>query len=250
MRISYVKSHITPKVTEVVKTEPIVVPTPRVHDIAFVSFANNGYKRISTKLKESVAKYCPTADVFIFTEYSQIGCPSHKDAPYSFKPYAIETVRKMGYSIIIWCDSCIRSVRNISELIPEIRSRGVFLQSDGWTTGQWSNDRSLDYFGLTRDDAMNIPAIYACIMAFDFNQEVTHEFLRRWKNAADDGVFQGRWKNDDKTESEDIRCMGHRHDQTCAEIISHQLNIPRGYHILNSKPAENPERYFTFWDFP
>jgi hypothetical protein len=93
---------------------------------------------------------------------------------------------------------------------------------------------------------MEIEAIYACIMAFDFNTPIAAEFLARWKKASDDGIFIGHWKNDAKTESQDDRCRGHRHDQTCAELISYQLGIPRSTALLGDKS----NRYFTTYSFP
>ena len=131
-------------------------------DIAIVTFANISYLNIVSDLKISVEKFCKNTDLFIFTEFSQINCPPHSTHPYAFKPYAIEKVKDLGYKIVIWIDSSIRAVKDVSGLIPEIESKGVFLQLDGWATGQWANDNSLDYFGITRDYAMNIPAIYAC----------------------------------------------------------------------------------------
>jgi hypothetical protein len=218
------------------------------NNIAVVSFVTSNYRRFVGKLKTSFETHYPNADVIIFTDHKQIGCRPHSESPYEFKPYAVEHAKSMGYDIVFWCDSCIRLVKDFTPLLPEIISRGVFLQYDGWATGQWANDRSLDYFGLTRDKSMDISAIYACIMIFDFRQEISHEFLRLWKKSSNDGIFIGKWKNENKTESDDDRCLGHRHDQTCAEIISYQLGIPRGYLVVVPNNIDNPNRYFTSWD--
>jgi hypothetical protein len=227
----------------------LALPFIKKSNLAFVTFASGGYLKLLDKWKSSIEKYSSESDMFIFTDFSQLGCPSHEEVPYAFKPYAIERIKSMGYDIVIWCDSCIRLVKDIKMLIPEIKSRGVFLQNDpNHTIGDWANDRSLQYLNVTRDDAMKLPAIYACIMAFDFTQEISLEFLHRWKKSADDGIFQGKWNNEQKTESQDVRCKGHRHDQTCAELISYQLNIPRGYFVLFPNDTNHPDRYFTSWD--
>lgn len=218
-------------------------------DIAFVTFSNNGYRGHEIPLVESIKKHYPKADIFAFHEYEEIGSPPHATHPYAFKPYAVDFLRKKGYSIVIWCDSCMRLLKSIESLIPDIASRGVFLQQDGWASGQWANDKSLEYFGLTRDQAMDISSVYACIMAFDFRHDVSHVFLDKWKKACDDGIFRGNWNNNLKTESADERCKGHRHDQTCAEIISHSLNIPRGW-LIFSYDVKSEARYFTAWHHP
>ena len=219
------------------------MPTMR---IAVVSFASGRYLQYEPMLRGSVEKWCPEADVFVFNRPEEIGAPPHSTSPYSFKPYAVDHVRKMGYRYVIWCDSVVRLRKPIDEFLPSVSTVGVYLAADGWKVGVWANDRALAYFGVTRDQAMEIEAIYACIMAFDFQSPLALEFLTRWKKASQDGIFIGHWKNDLKTESQDERCRGHRHDQTCAELISYQLGIPRLRPLLGDKG----ERYFTTYNFP
>jgi hypothetical protein len=214
--------------------------------IAFVTFSNGRYLGQEIHLRESVRRACPEADVFTFHDVMEIGSPTHRQSPYSFKVHAIETVRAQGYQIIFWCDSVCRLRKPIDTLLPLLRERGVYLQADGWRSGVWANDRSLEYFGLTRDEAMQIESIYACILAFDFRTPIAQEFFRRWKKASEDGIFRGHWTNDAKTESQDERCRGHRHDQTCADLISYQMGIPRSAALLGDKS----EKYFTTHAFP
>jgi hypothetical protein len=61
-----------------------------------------------------------------------------------------------------------------------------------------------------------------------------------WKDALDNGIFNGNWNNSNNTESTDPRCMGHRHDQTCAELVAHKLAIPLQPSVIN--------RFFKQWD--
>lgn len=216
--------------------------------LAFVTFSNGKYLGLERKLRKSLETHCPEADIFIFHDFAEIGSPTHGQSPYSFKVYAVQKVRSLGYDVIFWCDSVIRMCRSIDTLLPKVRQVGVYLQWDGHKVGTWANDRALEYFGVTRDEAMTMDAAYACVMAFDFAHPVTQEFLARWRKASDDGIFRGNWRNDTKTESQDERCKGHRHDQTCAELISHVLQIPRLPRLLSHDV--NSDRYFTSWDMP
>jgi len=203
--------------------------------IAFVTFSNGRYLGLENNLVASIQRYCPIADIFVFHTYEEIGSPPHEISPYSFKVHSIEKVRKLGYDVIIWCDSVIRLHKPIDSLLPTVSSMGVYLAADGWRSGQWANDKSLEYFHLTRDEAMEIETIYACIMMFDFRNPIADEFFRRWKEASYCGIFRGNWSNKDKTESQDERCRGHRHDQTCADLIAHQMGIPRGRPLMGDK---------------
>lgn len=199
-------------------------------NVAFVSFANGYYVNNQRKLIYSVKKR--GYDIFAFNDFRQINSPTHADSPYAFKLHAIEVVRSKGYDIVIWCDSPVRLTSPIGSWIPEIEARGVYLQRDGWMVGQWANDKSLEAFGLTRDEALTLPNIYACIMAFDFRSPVALKFLQRMKECSDLGLFIGKWRNFEKTESQDERCLGHRHDQTCAELVANELNIKHGPSVL------------------
>jgi hypothetical protein len=208
--------------------------------IAFVGFANDGYIPIQNGLVKSISKHEPAVAVFPFHYFEDIASPTHKEKPYAFKLFAINYVRLLGYDIVIWCDSPVRLIKPIADWIPEIEKVGVYLQQDGWTIGQWANDRALDWFGVSREEALNLPNCYACIIGFDFRHPVSHLFLAMWKDALDNGIFNGNWNNSNNTESMDPRCMGHRHDQTCAELSAHKLAIPLQPSVLN--------RFFKQWD--
>ena len=215
--------------------------------MAFVSFASGTYSEPQKDFVESIRKYNPEVPVFAFTKFEDIGSPTHKDNPYAFKVYAVNKLREWGYKKVFWCDSVLRLTQPIDTLLPEIEERGVYLQKDGWNSAQWANDRALEYFGLTRNEAASIESVYACFMAFDFTNPITNEFFTRWKKACDEGIFRGAWNNNTQSESKDPRCRGHRHDQVCAEIISRQLEIPRGEGRVKPGNAEDPTRYFTTW---
>jgi hypothetical protein len=195
-------------------------------------------------LRALVNRTSPNVDVFVFNNETEIGSPRHQDNPYAFKVYAIEAVRSKGYEVVIWCDSILNPVRSLDSIIPEIEKVGVYLPEDGWKTGMYANDNCLQYFGVTRNQAMEISAIWACFMAFDFKNPVTHEFIRRWKKACLEGAFAGKTFNNDGSQSADPRCRGHRHDQSCAELISHQMGIPLSRPVLHPEPKYD-HRYFT-----
>ena len=193
--------------------------------VAFVSFSTDSYIKVEQGFSRSIQKIQPELPIFSLHDFKIIGSPTHKEDPYAFKIYAIEYVRNQGYDIVIWCDSPTRLVKRIDDWIPEIAKVGVYLQKDGWSCGQWANDNALQWFGKTRDEAMNISSIYACIMAFDFRHPITNQFITIWKDCCKAGLFRGKWNNKEKTESQDERCLGHRHDQTCAELIANRLGI-------------------------
>jgi hypothetical protein len=211
--------------------------------VAFVTYADGGYVKPQQVLIRSIRRFYPDVAIFAFNSPAEIHpeCPPHAISPYGFKVYAVEYARAKGYDVIIWLDSPNRLVRRIEPWLEEIATVGVYLQKDGWMCGQWANDKCLQYFGVTRDEAMQIPNIYACIYGFDFRHPVTETFFRKWKAACQAGMFYGKGKNTQKTESQDERCLGHRYDQTCAELIAHQMGLPLSPFVLGET------RYFLSW---
>jgi hypothetical protein len=214
------------------------------HDTAVVCFASGRYTQLIPQFRAAFRKHSPKVELFVFQDESEIGAPRHSDNPYAFKVYAIDKVRNAGYRIVLWCDSVLQLTRPIEELLPEVVQSGVYLAQDGWKTGMFANDRALQYFGVTRDQAMEISAIWACFMGFDFANPITHEFFAKWKKACNDGIFRGGTFNTTQSESQDPRCRGHRHDQTCAELISYQMGLPRCLAVLHHEPTYG-HRFFT-----
>ena len=201
--------------------------------VVFVTYSDGRYAGQEAALVKTVQSH--GYDILVFNSCADIGSPSHQESPYAFKYHSILEAHRRGYPIVIWCDSCLTLQKTIFPWIESIKEVGVYLQHDeSWSCGMWSNDTALSYFGVSRDDAMNIPSVYASAMAFDFRHPRTRQFLARWKDALDAGCFRGNWTNKNNTESQDPRCRGHRHDQTCAELVAHELNVPLSPLVVTS----------------
>lgn len=213
-------------------------------NVAVVCFANGMYRPYATRLEKSIHHWNPEIPVYIFDDFATIGSPTQKEDPYAFKMYAIEAVRKKGHDIVLWCDSVLQLTQPLDTLIQEVKDVGVYLANDGTPSGRFANDKSLAYYNISRDDAMNIKTIWACFMGFDFRNPRTQEFLDRWKEARLAGLFRGKHTNTDHSESMDDRCVGHRHDQTCAELIAHVYGFPLSKAVLHYEPSYD-HRYFT-----
>jgi len=193
-----------------------------------VNFSDYKFKKGQDRLRESLIQYGYQGDVVLFNEYSQIGSKSHDEVPYQFKVYAIEKARSLGYDIVLYCDASIYAISNVMPVINYIIEKGHLMEYCGFSAGQFSTDSCLVDMGLTRDEAMNIKLHSAGFTGLNFQNNVTNDFFSKWfKYASEEKTFIGDWNNNNKQCSTDDKCLGHRHDQTVASIIAHNLNMER-----------------------
>lgn len=202
-----------------------------------VSFADSSgsYRKKLQRLEQSL-KGNFDGDFLGFTDYKQIGSPTHSEIPYAFKPYAIQKAIDLGYEQILWCDSPIYAKQSIQPVFDHIAEHGyVFFDNIGYSLGDYTNDKTLKYFAITREEAWKIPMIMACCMGFAANYGNKFRGLTpkgmfdQYKEVAPE-LYPGEWDNDDLTESMDLRVKGHRHDQSVISAIIHkcQKNILKG----------------------
>jgi hypothetical protein len=65
----------------------------------------------------------------------------------------------------------------------------------------------------------------AGLLGLNFEKELPKIFFERWHKASQDGIFMGAWNNTDNSESDDVRCLGHRHDMSVGSIIANLLGM-------------------------
>lgn len=188
-----------------------------------VSFSDGAgdYRQKMKRLEDSL-KGNFDGDFLGFTSYEEIECEPHNVIPYKFKPYAIQKAVNLGYDLVLWCDSPVIAVKNIQPVFDHIEKYGyVFFDNPGHSVGKWSNQKSLDYFGVTREEAMNIKMIMACCMGFYFQKPSNIKqrplFFNEYHDLANQ-LYPGSWTD-------------HRHDQTVMSLLIHKygLDIENGY---------------------
>ena len=179
---------------------------------AVVSFANGSYLPKLERMKESM-KGNTDADVITFTEYDQIGCKPHSEIPYQFKPYAIWKAIEMGYESILYVDSPIVAIKDISPVFEHIEKHGVmFFENIGHPLGNWSHQKALDYYGKTKDEAMDIKQTMQCCFGLNITNDIAEQFFNEYIGVSEE-LYPGSW--DDS-----------RHDQMCASFIINKMNLP------------------------
>jgi hypothetical protein len=145
-----------------------------------------------------------------------VGSPMHHENPYAFKIYAFDFLSNLGYEQILWLDASITFVKNVKPIFDWIDEKGFFMEDSGHSVGQWSNEQTLQYFGITREEANAMAMFSAGFTGIDLTNRTGMEFFQRWKQSMLDGYFHGDSSN-------------HRHDMTCGSIIANQMGISKVY---------------------
>jgi hypothetical protein len=155
-------------------------------------------------------------NIMPFIGEESVGSPYHQNNPYAFKLYAIEYARQMGFDKILWVDASVVFVKHSKPIFDWIENKGFFFEEAGHLVGTWCNDRTLEYFGISRDEANQMPMFSAGFTGLDFANPIAVEFFDKWKQSMLDGQFLGEWSN-------------HRHDMTCASIIANKMGLLKDY---------------------
>jgi hypothetical protein len=207
-----------------------------------VNFANNvgRYIQMQKRLAQSLERVGFDGDIVLYNHEEHIthSCPYHKSedpnlhangrvVPYGFKAYAIEEMIKRGYENIIWADAAVYASKDIAPFIKQIEEDGyIFFDNVGFSVGDYTSDRCLRKHGWTREKAFQARMIMACLMGFNTKSKEAMEFLTKYKHAADDGEsYIGAWHNTNGEVSEDLRVKGHRHDQSVASMLIHDMGL-------------------------
>lgn len=179
-----------------------------------ISFANERgrYKESLSRLEESL-KGNYDGDFLGFIGEESVGSPKHLDNPYAFKVYCWLKAIEQGYTQILWIDSSCFAIKNLNPVFDVINKEGYIMQEAGHLVGTWTNDKTLEYFGITREQAMTMPMYgNAGFLGLNIKKQPAMDFFFRWWDSMLGGCFKGSWDD-------------HRHDMSCGSIIANQLGM-------------------------
>jgi hypothetical protein len=172
------------------------------------------------------------------------GSPTEEQAHAAFKPFCFAEALARGYRHVLWIDAGIRIRRPLDPLFEIIQRKGYLLFPETHSAGEYCKDDALGPLGITREESFAIPSCRAGVLGLDLASPAPLECLRRWKERAADGItFPGpKWSGLNgwpRTASQDRRVKGHRHDQTAASVIAHQLGM------TDWEPRERWNQFFA-----
>lgn len=137
--------------------------------------------------------------------------------PYSFKICMFKEALSYGYKKILWLDTSIIPLQDLSSLFEIIEKKGYLIASDSYTFSSYINEKVLNYFNLSFDESKAIEAVAAGIVGFDFTNNHAKKIFDAWSTVAFelDGFLSPR-------------C-----DQTGLALVLYQLNLPPTCKLTN-----------------
>jgi len=186
-----------------------------------VNFASAEFRKGQERLRESLRIWAPNCLHAIYTEANI----DYRHLPmYGFKIAAIE---RSGARRFLWLDSSLYLRAPLDELWRDLDRQGYAVQwnDPNCILGKWASDKALAFFNMTRDRAMALPDCMGTAFALDLGHRTGAAIFDTLKKAMAGGVFDGPRNNVNQSCSRDIRCLGHRYDQTALSLILHTMGL-------------------------
>lgn len=195
-----------------------------------VNVATGAYKILQQRLKASLNGH----KTLLFDDFPDKN-RTHKESPYEFKIHAIEKAFEKD-DVVLWVDASMWLVGDINKIQSIVETDGYFMEEAGHYVRDWCQDKTLDYFGLTRDT--NFIMFSAGLLGLNKKSEIAMRWFDKWKQSAKAGHFRGDWSE-------------HRHDMTCGSIIAQQMGMKYqsgGTHMAYIGPGySDPKNSVVFY---
>lgn len=172
-----------------------------------VNFSTKEYRKGQQRLSESLNGH----KQLMLSDYVSIGSPTHRESPYQFKVHSIETAKNHD-PIVLWCDSSLWRVGDLTKVENIIRKKGYFMEEAGHWVRDWCKPETRAWFNLTTEELKTFNMFSAGLLGLDFNNPVAVDWFDKWKVSALKGHFRGDYSN-------------HRHDMTCGSIIAQRMGF-------------------------
>ena len=209
-------------------------------DIIFTSYcfdnsAQSGdYYSQQVRLKESILKIYPDANLHFIHEDEATGKPKFQKSLYGYKVQLVKDCLRKGFKKIIYFDSAICLEQKVDYWFELAKDLGVLTAIDRQTLDNVISDKCAKYSELTKEQLATINLVGGSIYVFDFDTEVCNKIFAEWVNMENMGLFGSQ---EDCTNG----ILGnHRMDETCMAIALHQYGMKGLGHDVMRYAYEHP----------
>lgn len=144
---------------------------------------------------------------------------------YTTKAAAFSEAIKQGYEVILWVDAAIYAILHPQPVLDIIERDGGYFIHSGYSLGQTANDYALEYAGISRDRACELPELNTCVFGVDVTSDKGKVFIEYFLQCCKDRVFHGSREHDGQ--SKDARFLFHRQDQTAGTLAYYRAGFKK-----------------------
>lgn len=185
------------------------------------------YYKQQIRLKESILKIYPDANLLFTYDASPEGKANFQKSLYGFKVDLVRECLAKGFKKIVFFDTAICLEHPIDYWFDIIKDYGVLAPIDRQTLDTVTSDDCLKYNTLTRDQVSKWNLVGGSIYVFDFNLELCQNIFNSWSEMERDGIFGTQ---DDLSNG---MLQNHRMDETCMAIALAFNGIsPLGHDVM------------------
>lgn len=188
---------------------------------AIVNVATGRFVALQDRLRAAVERGDCGADLICWRDEYPPGSPTHEEAPFAFKAFAVQAAMNQGPQSVLWLDSAVMPVKPLAPLWDLIERQGYWFSSNPpyndpsgpkWNCGQWTCDSALGPLDAKREELFAIPHVIGGAFGLNFRHEIAWDFFREYlRLATERTAFQGPIANENGEASADPRVLGHRH---------------------------------------
>lgn len=176
------------------------------------------YPKGQERLSQSLFEHSPDVRQVLQRRFGFKGLSNN---PYNIKADMMRQMKR-GHRTL-WMDCSCWAIKDIKPIFDIIKRDGYYLLSSGYNAAQTCNDKCLDYFDITRDDAEKIPDSSTMVFGYDLLNPIGCKFAELFITASFDEIADGSRFHDNQ--SVDPRFLFHRQDQSIATCIAYKLGM-------------------------
>lgn len=188
-------------------------------DVCFTSvcFGDRRYVDQQVRLKESILKIYPQANLNFYFDRIPRTSKSFWQSLYGFKPHAIQETRLMGFNKVIWLDPAMI----LCDKVDDFFKYNVIAVKDDNRLFDLMSDRCVSEYGLSRDKMKEDDwrLVGGSLYYFDFNFAVARDVFNHWFTSEQRGLFGSQ------QEAATEQINGHRNDETCMAVAMYQNGL-------------------------
>ncbi len=108
--------------------------------------------------------------------------------PYAFKASFFKEAQAKGFKRAFWLDTAILPVVSLNDIFDMIKEKGYFAMGNSHNIGPYMTAPAIHAFGITPEEADQIPSCSAGITGIDFTSQIGSTLIDKWYTTAHNKV--------------------------------------------------------------